>query len=351
MILEKKWERKGRELSTKNYNFFYKNYLSSRRLFSGIIFLEVKTFEEHQKDLKLEALREAMRLALEELATSQKVNELAATENTENPTEQISDIPEQDKNSTAEQPNAVSTDDNGEVLTAEKIIADELAAEKIVILEHEHTLKRLRWTETKILLKDYRQLFVDFNISQKLEETLEDYSSIEELVDVKFLEKLKPRITLETLKTLEISLINLPKVFDILYFQKILNLKLNIFKKFKKIKRSKWKFKKRKLRKLYMLRKIKRAVVFKKFKKRAHSVYFNLSTYAIQHVSGSYNLLVRRMPVSERVIIATNLELFYKMNKRLKEEIVSLSKDYQSTSYELEPDLLIYLRNYHQKPY
>lgn len=201
------------------------------------------------------------------------------------------------------------------------------------------------------MLKNYQQLFADFNISQKLEEVLAEYSLVEELIDVKFLEKLNPALNLETLNKLEISLINLPDIFDILYFQKILNLNLRIFKKFKKIKRSKWRFKKRKLRKLYMLRKIKRAVVFKKFKKRAHSTHFNLSTYAIQHVSGSYNLLVKRMPLSERVIIATNLELFYKLNKRLKDEVIYLSKNYDSTSYELEPDLLIYLRNYHQKPY
>lgn len=143
MILEKRWEKRGEKLSTKNHNFFFKNYLSSRKMFKGILFLEIKLFEEQQRDLKLEALREAMRVALEELAALQEERKLLNLESTQNLTGQTSNTTESQTNLSTDQP-SLSTDDNTELLTAEKIIADELIAEKAVILEHEQKLKKLR---------------------------------------------------------------------------------------------------------------------------------------------------------------------------------------------------------------
>lgn len=112
-------------------------------MFKGILFLEIKLFEEQQRDLKLKALREAMRIALEELAALQGEGQLLNPESTQNLTDQTSNMTESQTNLSKDQlsPN---TDDNVELLTAEKIIADELLAEKAVIREHEQTLKKLR---------------------------------------------------------------------------------------------------------------------------------------------------------------------------------------------------------------
>lgn len=96
---------------------------------------------------------------------------------------------------------------------------------------------------------------------------------------------------------------------------------------------------------------MRRAAIFKKFRKKSHKFHQMTQTFATQYMLGGSNLLVRRMPLSERVIIATNLEFFYKLNKKLNEEFFGLVAGVDAPNFEPLSDFLIYLRNYHQKPY
>lgn len=62
--------------------------------------------------------------------------------------------------------------------------------------------------------------------------------------------------------------------------------------------------------------------------------------------------IVKRIPLSDRVIDTSNVEFFYKLNKDLGLEFA----DYTNFSFDLleedsDDDFLLYLRNYHQKPY
>lgn len=58
-------------------------------------------------------------------------------------------------------------------------------------------------------------------------------------------------------------------------------------------------------------------------------------------------ILIKRIPVSERVLEAASVEFFYKLNKKTDEALI----DDFAINIDEEEDLLIYLRNYHQKPY
>lgn len=63
-------------------------------------------------------------------------------------------------------------------------------------------------------------------------------------------------------------------------------------------------------------------------------------------------ILLKRIPVSERVIETTDVEFFYKHNKDLRRELlVCKPYDLQELIFDENDDLLVYLRNYHQKPY
>lgn len=120
-----------------------------------------------------------------------------------------------------------------------------------------------------------------------------------------------------------------------------------ILEKSKKVKFKKFKLKRRKLRKLYVLKKLKRTIVFKKIKKKTFKTrtFFNYSYFNIEETGK--NILVKRMPVSKRVIENTSVEFFYKLNKKKNRNII---EDFDLIDEE-RPDLFIYLRNYHQKPY
>lgn len=119
------------------------------------------------------------------------------------------------------------------------------------------------------------------------------------------------------------------------------------FKKSKKVKFRKYKMKRKKVRKLYVFRKLKRIVIFRKIKKKYYTQKsFNLS-FLNYFKSISKETLTKRIPVSIRIVESTSVEFFYKLNKKKNWNLI---EDFnQADSY--NEDFLIYLRNYHQKPY
>jgi hypothetical protein len=120
------------------------------------------------------------------------------------------------------------------------------------------------------------------------------------------------------------------------------------FKKKKKIKP--WKFKKRKLRKLYSLKRVKRVLFFKRYRLRRFLNYFISSYFFFKKLSITSNTLVNRIPLTKKVINDSNLEIFYKLNKNLKEDLAQLVKNPNNLVND-DIDFHVYLRNYHQKPY
>lgn len=133
----------------------------------------------------------------------------------------------------------------------------------------------------------------------------------------------------------------------VLFLSRVAGTSLRLHEKFRKVRSKKFKMKRRKVRKLYVFRKLKKIILFRKLKKRyftriAHNTLFaNLGLR-----TGSKNL-IKRIPVSTRVIEATAVEFFYKLNKKFNHHLV---EDFAPIDEEVT-DFLIYLRNYHQKPY
>lgn len=133
----------------------------------------------------------------------------------------------------------------------------------------------------------------------------------------------------------------------VLFFLRVNYGNLRTFEKFKKVKLRKYKMKRKKIRKLYVFRKLKRIVLFRNVKKRFYKQKSFTEIFYKFFTNSSSKVLVQRIPVSTRVIEATSVDFFYKLNKKRNSQ---LWEDFETVD-EYQTDFLIYLRNYHQKPY
>ncbi len=100
-----------------------------------------------------------------------------------------------------------------------------------------------------------------------------------------------------------------------------------------------------------ILKKIKKVSLFKKLKKNFFSTYMRTIPFFNNSYKYQINILTRRIPISKRVVETTNIDFFYKLNKHSKNALISKNLDYFSTKFSNSNDFIIYLRNYHQKPY
>lgn len=92
-------------------------------------------------------------------------------------------------------------------------------------------------------------------------------------------------------------------------------------------------------------------MIFKKFKKLHFKNYTKTLTYQINNQYVGKNILIQKIPVSERLLSNYNLEFFYKLNKFTKEDLTFISNNYELNLETESDEFLVYLRNYHQKPY
>ena len=213
-------------------------------------------------------------------------------------------------------------------------------------------LSYIRKLNIKDLYKVYRDLFINFNIQSKTADVIEELSAIEELPDQIYL----GNTTIKELNNFNIndslSTISLPDLLSLLLFFRINKANLTVFEKVKKLKKRKRRFKKRRLKRVRIIRKIKKSVFFKKFRRKSHKIFSMFNKFTIKNsITDTPSLLVKRMPLSERVITATNVDFFYKLHKNLDEEITLMSRNLESLAENDPFDFLIYLRNYNQKPY
>ena len=106
-------------------------------------------------------------------------------------------------------------------------------------------------------------------------------------------------------------------------------------------------------KKLRSLRKIKKIFIFKKMKKiRSINFSFNFYNIFIKSNKNFNNNLFKRIPLSKRIVLRNNLEIFYKLHRKVHLKIKDLlvNKTFASTPL-LKKRFKIFLRNFHQKPY
>lgn len=106
-------------------------------------------------------------------------------------------------------------------------------------------------------------------------------------------------------------------------------------------------------KKMRSLRKIKRIFIFKKMKKiRSINFSFNFFNIFIRRNKNSNNNLFKRIPLSKRVVLRNNLEIFYKLHRKVHLKIKDLLVNKKFTTIPLlKKRFKIFLRNFHQKPY
>jgi len=320
------------------------NYLYSKTLLRASCLSEIRIFKEEiiQKQLELyqSELDEALRVALEEFRAA---NAALAVVN-------------------AETPDMTNETTSTEVTNSETtpIVSEEIFIENFTKLNQEKfdTLKTDLFKKLEIEMRglSLERLSVLYNVYSKnfdQERFKNSFFGFSELV--KQNDSLLNFVLLEEERmecSIKFFFNNLPvnPFVDptIVLFLLRLNYSMTkILEKSRKVRFKKFKLKRRKLRKLYVLKKLKRTIVFRKIKKKTFRTraFFNYSYFNIEEVSS--NVLVKRMPVSKRVIENTSVEFFYKLNKKKNRNVI---EDFDLIDEE-RPDLFIYLRNYHQKPY
>lgn len=316
------------------------NYLQSKTLLKASCLSEIRILKEEEIQRKLETyqleLDEALRVALEEFRAAnlnaQEITPLSTDEtiNTKEPSDTTSVITEE------------TFVENYKKLNQEKF--DAFRAELYVILERE------------IGVLTSKRLSVLYNLYSKQFNRERFISAFNEFSDLsKTLEFLPLSFALEEEKTthaLQGFLNNFPvnPFIDptiVLFLLRLNYSMVRVLEKFRKIKFKKFKLKRRKLRKLYVLKKMKRTIIFRKLRKRTFETRSFFTNFEFEFYKAGNNILVKRMPVSKRVMENTSVEFFYKLNKKKNRNVI---EDFDIIDDD-KPDLFIYLRNYHQKPY
>lgn len=200
------------------------------------------------------------------------------------------------------------------------------------------------------VFQQYRELFKDYDFYNSYKNLLSELFVVDSLSSSEFVKKF-------TLKTSNyIPVINSFNIKYILYMEDFLfswllqSLFQKKFWKLKKIKFKKWKFKKKKLRKLYVLKKIRKFIRFKRFKQKNFFLFQKLNHYTVSFSKIPKNILVQKIPLTEKIINTYNVEFFYKLNKKAQLQNFSDDWSFFPSDYSYSK-FSIYSRNYHQKPY
>lgn len=303
-------------------------YLDSRSLIRAAILTEIRAQKE-------EAMR--LEIAAYELQLTEEVN--------------ASILEFQQANTPVDNEPAL----NAEFEAKREAFVEQLAKEKAQKLEELSNSLALRLkTEMSYLQKvRFSQLALEhtgpltsLRLGENIQKILDHFSSSPHLFT--FLLKLDRTKLLELNSFLNKLYVNafVDPLF-MLFLYRLEGTSLRLHEKFRKVRIRKFKMKRKKVRKLYVFRKLKKVILFRKLKKR----YFVKTAYNMPLLSLWLNkgskTLIKRIPVSTRVIEATSVEFFYKMNKKFNRNLV---EDYDLVDEEVT-EFIIYLRNYHQKPY
>jgi len=307
MIYVKKWVKK-KKLSSKKSNIFYIPYFETKLLMDDILFAEVSNIELIKLNDYLNSLKAKIRTF------------------------------DTDESSSSE-----------EVITENSISIEEFTAlETNAISSYKALIAELNELFSFDLYKAYKLVFKNFNFFFEYQQILNEKSMYKNLVSQ--MDHLK-------LKNYSIPLLPNTKMFnmkyvmymeDLLFFWKIKKMQPNNFKTFFKVKKKKSRLSYIKLKKIYALRKLKKTIKFKKFKKLNYTSAIKSRSFFLKNDNIIRNILIKKIPVSNSVISQYNLEFFYKLNKFTP---ALAATDRLSEFCAENSDFLIYLRNYHQKPY
>lgn len=329
-------------MSTKNIPMI--NYLHSKTLLRASCLSEIRIFkeEEIQKQLELYQLEleEALRVALEEFRAANAAIAVVPVE-----TPDVADEATPTEVTESETTPAVSEEtfiENFKKLNQEKF--DALKTDLFKKLESE--MKGLSLERLSVLYNVHSKNFDQERFKNSFFEFSELVKQNDSLPNFVLLEEGRMACSIEFFfNKIPVNPFTDPTI--VLFLLRLNYSMTRILEKSRKVKFKKFKLKRRKLRKLYVLKKMKRTIIFRKIKKRTFKTrtFYNYSYFNVEEVGK--NILVKRMPVSKRMIENTSVEFFYKLNKKKNRNVI---EDFDLIDEE-RPDLFIYLRNYHQKPY
>lgn len=316
------------------------NYLHSKTLLKASCLSEIRILKEEEVQRKLEAyqleLDEALRVALEEF----RATNLNTPEITPLNTDEVASATEPDETTPTITEEIFV--ENYKKLNQEKF--DAFNVELHVILEREMmTLTSKRFS---VLYGLYSKQFNQERFISSFNEFSDLFRTPDSLPISIALDEEGATYALEGfLNNLPVNPFVNPTV--VLFLLRLNYSMVRVLEKFKKVKFKKFKLKRRKLRKLYVLKKMKRTIIFRKLKKKTFETRSLFNNFEFDFDKAGNNILVKRMPISNRVIENTSVEFFYKLNKKKNRNVI---EDFDIID-EDKPDLFIYLRNYHQKPY
>jgi hypothetical protein len=99
-------------------------------------------------------------------------------------------------------------------------------------------------------------------------------------------------------------------------------------------------------KRIKFLKKIDKISLLRTHAKYRHSKYFNFLQLFRRKILVCTNILIKKIPLSQRIVSRNNLEFFYKLKRFSKQKLSSLSV----TDF-LKKKFIVYLRDFHQKPY
>jgi hypothetical protein len=209
------------------------------------------------------------------------------------------------------------------------------------------TVKYIYSTYNFNILVKYLNLFKDSNYK---EEFLLFKNQLD-IINLNFFSKLNTEVILfeSTFKQNYIYQ-NTNSIYIYLLLFLIKNMQFKIFPLNKKIKKLKRRTK-RLLKNLRFLRKVKKINILKKGKNYNYLTYYNFITILTKKLYLKNNILVKKIPLSKRVVSKNNLEFFYKLHKHTKKNLNELFTNESGFTNNSQNKLRVYLRNFHQQPY
>ncbi len=354
-------------MSTKK-NIFFNNYLETKLLIERFIFLEIERVETEVMVNEIICLRETIKsreeeaLRIAELAKNEIKGDSDLEANVDSGeystalvlTEGVEAVNPENSEKSSE---LLPTDLSIPAPTVEDLIIPTISIDDLPTEDYIQNAYRLKITFLKKknffeLCTIYLPIFTDFSIYVKLLQLIFQPHISENIVDSK-------------LVTLSALINDSPKLFNFAYsINSTTDPRLSLFllrltdvspkssEKFFKLRLNKIRLKKkRKLRKLYIIKKLRKITFLRRRRKKFVFSFSSNSAFTLFKERPLSNLLIKRIPLSQRVIEVSNVEFFYKLNKDFKREILGGLENYFDDYFEESDDLLIYLRNYHQKPY
>lgn len=352
-------------MSTKKQNILYNPYMQTKIILNSLVIDHAISVEQATKEAKLEEIQQ-MYLAAQEALAKKAEEDLKRTQEIFDSSENQEPFPEISNGVIIDNELVVdeTTQDINPAITTEEPITQEINAEEeevepidfdllrqVANEEYEVSVSKIRSLFAFEVFTLYESQFQNFDFKSQYFNVLGEMFEVTDLLSSKFFLKFgfDKKNYLPSIRSFNIKYILYME--DFLFFWNLQAIKRKEFRKFRKIKLKKWKFKKRKLRKLYSLKKIRKFILFKKFKKTHYNVFFSITNFFIKTHAFQKNVLVQKIPISDRVVSQYNVEFFYKLNKHFRRDFFDLSRNFYKVEDSYLDNFFIYARNFHQKPY